>query len=98
MSGLIRSQTVTVRKPHRCFGCCKTIPVGAKAKYQYIKDLSDSYGLYICEDCIAFEKTLPADYWIDGGYSEGELAIAKQEREKEVVRPSLDRAELFSQS
>ena len=90
MSELIRRQTVTTRKSHRCFGCCKTITKGSQAERNTCKSDDIIYNIYLCEDCLAFEKTLPADYWIDDSYREGELAIAKQEREKEAVRPSLD--------
>ncbi len=90
MSKLIRRQTVTTRKPHRCFGCCTTIPSGSQAERDTCKSDYIIYTIYLCKDCIAFEKTLPADYWIDGGYGEGDLAIAKQEREKEASGTSLD--------
>ena len=98
MSELIRRQTVTTRKPHQCFGCCTTIPSGSQAERDTCKSDYFIYTIYLCEDCITFEKTLPTDYWIDGSYREGDLAIAKQEREKEAVHHSLDHAELFSQS
>lgn len=98
MSDLLSYGVVKTRKSHKCFGCLTPIPQGANAEQNVCRGDSGLYTIYLCEDCIAFEKTLPADYWIDGEYGEGELAIAKQEREKEAVRPSLDRAELFSQS
>ena len=90
MSERIRSQIVTTRKPHRCFGCCKTIPTGSPAERDVCRSDDIMYTIYLCEDCIAFEKTLPADYWIDGEYGEGELAIAKQEQGKEAICTSLD--------
>ena len=80
MSDLISRSVVKTRKPHQCFGCLTSIPQGTNAEQNKCKSDNGLYTIYLCLDCVEFEKTLPDGYWEpDDGYSEGDLAIAKRE-------------------
>jgi len=85
MSDLLSYGVVKTRKSHKCFGCLASIPQGANAERNVCRGDNGLYTIYLCLDCAYFEKTLPDDYWEPNeGYREGDLAIAKQEREKEA--------------
>ena len=79
MCDVIDQRIVKTRKSHRCFGCLEMIPTGSNVLRSTITDGGEIYANYLCKDCMAFSKTLPSDYWVDGCYHEGDLAIAKRE-------------------
>lgn len=47
----IRSEVVKVRKPHQCWGCCDTIPVGTSAYFSVQSDEGRMCSAYWCETC-----------------------------------------------
>ena len=39
------------RKPHRCFGCCRTIEPGNRMGYVVVADAGTVSGDYFCDTC-----------------------------------------------
>lgn len=76
----IRNECVTTRKPHRCWGCCESIPAGSQARVCVNRDggLVTSYWCRACDDYIdAVRKTDP--WYGEDGFMRGEIRDHKHE-------------------
>jgi len=65
----ISNKSVTIRKPRKCFGCCRQIKKGDRAYVQTNSDDGRIYSLTLCSDCQ--KKVEEMRY--DDEFSEGEL-------------------------
>ena len=61
MTILVRESTVTIRKPHRCWGCGDFLPAGTKAKASVSAAMGQLMTAYWCRKCDAFIATLRGD-------------------------------------
>jgi hypothetical protein len=75
------NRIVTTRKPHRCFGCCGEIPVGAKASYS--TGVYDGYffASYFCSACVEWLAEHPG--YFEDGICEGDINTAREEVQDE---------------
>lgn len=46
-----KSNIKKTRKPHKCFGCCRTIPAGSPAIYIASNEGGDFGTWYLCPEC-----------------------------------------------
>lgn len=65
---------VVVRKEHKCWCCCGTIPIGRKVQFQKVFDAGEVWSFYYCEICAALISTI-RKFWdtFPDGISEGEF-------------------------
>ena len=52
MSDIMSSENVKIRKPHKCWGCGETYPVGTKMDRVISKDGGEFSTAYWCPICI----------------------------------------------
>lgn len=82
--GFHRSQTIkSTRKDHRCSGCLENIPKGSSSEYRTGVIGGDFYSSYLCSSCVEYVGKYDDYADVDGGYNEGDIGIARQEREAE---------------
>lgn len=72
MSELLRQDTVKTRKPHRCWGCLDTIPVGTMTRVDVSIDMGQVFSCYFCEICDKFDYENHPTY-DDEGLCKGEM-------------------------
>lgn len=87
---VLATRKVKTRKPHKCWGCCRPIPVGATVSESVSVDGRQAMSSYWCSTCEEFIKTLPfwerVDGWDFGGLLEYDnypqpVAVRKGENE-----------------
>lgn len=74
------------RKPHRCFGCLETIPVGSSARYTTGQWEGQWGYYYLCQACCAYVDEYG---WGDvcegdGYFHAGDIGEARREKERET--------------
>lgn len=78
--GTMSTKRVRTRKPHRCWGCARQVPVGTDIECYTSASEGSITSTYWCDRCIGFydEHCLPGEEIMDGDlrdyYPEGELA------------------------
>ena len=84
------------RKPHKCFGCCRTIEAGNRMGYVVVAYAGIVSGDYFCDTCtmIRYGNYLhPMDTICEGGLEELELEIeaeAKKLLDNELKEKNLE--------
>ena len=84
------------RKPHKCFGCRRTIEAGNRMGYVVVADAGTVYGDYFCDTCtmIRYGNYLhPTDTISEGDFEEFALEIeaeAKKLLDKELEEKNLE--------
>lgn len=67
MSEILSNKDVTIRKPHKCFGCLQIFEPGIKMRVQALKYDNRLYRLYTCEVCdYVMDKNYDGDDWPEG--------------------------------
>ena len=80
MPTVIRTGTLKTRKPHKCHGCRKDIPIGECVEAQTCAFDGHVYTLHTCEDCQRLFAKIPHDYFdSDEGVPEGWVKEMRQE-------------------
>ena len=83
------------RKPHKCFGCRRTIDAGNRMGYVVVADAGTVYGDYFCGTCTMIRYGMylhPVDTISEGGLEElaleieaaGKNLLAKELKEKNL--------------
>jgi hypothetical protein len=73
-------------KPHQCFGCLETIPVGSSARY-ITGNWEGSWSYYyLCQACCAYVDEHGWDDVCegDGYFHAGDIGKARREKERET--------------
>lgn len=55
----ISSKQVKTRAPHKCWGCGKSLPCGAKVERQTEADGGKIWSVYWCDDCMDYITSMP---------------------------------------
>lgn len=66
---ILQNQDLTVRKPHRCHGCGRSILRNQKARLVVGVDAGDFDRAYVCRVCDALAER--HDLWSDWYYADG---------------------------
>ena len=78
------------RKPHKCFGCRRTIEAGNSMGYVVVADAGTVYGDYFCDTCtmIRYGNYLhPADTICEGDLED--LALEIESEAKKLLNTEL---------
>jgi hypothetical protein len=84
------------RKPHKCFGCRRTIEAGNRMGYVVVADAGTVYGDYFCDTCTMIRYGMylhPMDTISEGSLEELALAIeaeAKKLLDNELKEKNLE--------
>lgn len=62
----LQYKLVTIRKPHKCFGCLRKFEPGSKMFYWFGVDGSDHNSGYACETCEEIMSINNYDEWYEG--------------------------------
>jgi len=63
---ILRDNRLVIRKPHNCWGCRREFPARTIMSYVVSVDGGDFNGVYWCQECSDFLKTLPSHETQDG--------------------------------
>lgn len=53
---VLTQKLVKTRKPHICFGCGRTFPIGTRMEFSTIADSGTVDNSYLCETCLEVAK------------------------------------------
>lgn len=70
MADLVTYKDVTIRKPHRCFGCTREFPAGTKMEYRSWTDAGRWAHGYFCHTCQEVEVKMGRMGFEDYGYGD----------------------------
>lgn len=73
------------RKPHKCFGCCRTIEAGNRMGYVVVADAGTVDAAYFCDTCTMIRYDPEMTKWNDL-ITEGSLRDTTLEIEAEALR------------
>ena len=82
----IGDRTVTTRKPHRCYGCCETIPTGVKARYMSGVEFGGFWHCYLCPACYEWIMQHPERFQTWEEFHEGEIKEDMEEAARDAGR------------
>lgn len=81
MSEILRYDTVTIRKPHVCFGCGRELRPPCKMISAACADGGTVNSYYLCQTCDKISSEMR--YWDEYGF--GDLRNEALEKEKDYV-------------
>ena len=73
MSQYISNESVKTRKPHQCWGCLETFPIGSTLRRWVGKSDGVLLSLYICPECDAYiaERKKDDRWYGEDGFEQG---------------------------
>lgn len=86
MSTTLTYKEVTIRTPHKCWGCLREFSIGSKMNYWSCVDGSRINSGYSCKTCDEIQKII-IDPMYDDGIQQGEIAseCAKGQTPEELL-------------
>lgn len=87
MCDVISVKNVKTRKPHRCFGCQRSVPIGTTIQRSVNAEDGQIYNIYMCDICV---DAMEAESKAQGGgicFGEGDFAPSVQEAGLDLRQP-----------